>query len=282
MVSDWVMRLRSLVRKQTIDRDLDDEMAFHLEQHVAASLARGISQSEALRLARIEFGGVQQIKEEHRDARGISLVTDFGRDVRYALNTFRQLPAFTVLALLILAFGIAATTVMFAVINGVLVRPLPYPDAQHLVSVRASTESFGELWGFSYPDFVDLKQESRSLSVAAWRYAGGTIEAPGEAAYVDAREISAELFSVLGLSLERGRAFHSEEDRPGATPVAVISYSLWQRRFGGTTGVVGGALTFEGKQYTIAGVAPAGFALNGEAEVFTPLGQNTDVRMRNR
>src|SRR5262245_56045976 len=158
MVIDWVIRLRSLVWKRSIERDLDDEITFHVEQHIAASLARGLSQSEALRLARLDFGGVQQIKEEHRDARGLSLVTDLSRDIRYALNAFRQLPGFAVMALLILALGIAATTVMFTVINGVLVRPLPYPDSQDLVTLHASTESFSELWGFSYPDFLDLKQ----------------------------------------------------------------------------------------------------------------------------
>jgi predicted permease len=118
--------------------------------------------------------------------------------------------------------------------------------------------------------------------MAAWAWGGGTISAPGEPEYVFGRQISAELFRTLGVVPLRGRAFQPSEDRPGAAPVAIISYSLWQRRFGGDPSAIGGRLVFEGKPYVVIGIAPAGFQLSGDADVFTPLGQSTDPRIENR
>jgi hypothetical protein len=161
------------------------------------------------------------------------------QDSRYALRTFRQRPGFAVVALLVLALGIGATTVMFTVINSILLRPLGYPEPERLVTLRGHTEQLGEFWGFSNPDFRDAKRESRTLALAAWSYGGGTISEPGEPEYVFGREVSAELFSTLGVSPVRGRAFRPDEDRTGAAPVVIISYSLWQRDFGGEPSVIG-------------------------------------------
>jgi putative ABC transport system permease protein len=159
---------------------------------------------------------------------------------------------------------------------------LAYPEPERLVTLRGHTEQFGESWGFSNPDFGDAKRESRTLALAAWSYGGGTISEPGEPEYVFGREVSAELFSTLGVSLVQGRAFRPDEDRPGAAPVVIISYSLWQRDFGGEPSAIGKSLVLEGKSHTVIGVAPAGFQLDGEADIFTPLEQATDPRMQNR
>ncbi len=120
------------------------------------------------------------------------------------------------------------------------------------------------------------------MKIAGWTYSSGTISAPGEPEHVEARQISAELFSVLGVVPSRGRGFRPDEDRPGAAPVAMISYSLWQRRFASDPAAIGKELIFDGKTYEIVGVAPPGFQLSGEADVYTPLGQSTDPRMQNR
>ncbi len=206
------------------------------------------------------------------------------QDTRYALRTFRQKPGFTIIALLILSLGIGATTVMFAVINSVLLRPLSYPEPDRLVTLRTATEQIGELWGFSNLDFGDIKRASQTLDLAAWTYSGGTISEPGEPEYVNGRQISAELFPTLGISPLQGRAFRPDEDRPGAADVAMISYGLWQRDFGGQPSAIGRSLVYDGKPYTVVGIAPTGFLLDGEADVFTPLEprQNTDPRMQNR
>ena len=273
---------KRLWRRRQMEAQLEKELNFHLEQHTSQLVARGQTPDEARRQARLALGGPEQVKEKCRDARGTRWLEDLLQDTRYALRTFRQKPGFTVVALLTLALGIGATTVMFAVINSVLLRPLSYPEPDRLVTLRGFTEEFGEFWGFSNLDFEDAKRESRTLALAAWTYGGGTISEPGEPEYLFGREISAELFSTLGISPVQGRAFRPDEDRPGAAPVAIISYSLWQRDFGGESNAVGRSLVLEGKPYTVVGIAPAGFRLDGEADIFTPLEQTTDPRMQNR
>jgi predicted permease len=278
---NWWKRLS---RRTQMEAQLEKELSFHLEQHTSELVARGLTPDEARRQARLALGGAERVKERCRDARGTRWLEDFLHDTLYALRTFRRKPGFTIIALLILSLGIGATTVMFAVINSVLLRPLSYPAPDRLVTLRGSTESLGELWGFSHLDFSDVKAQSHTLALAAWTYSGATISEPGEPEYVNGRDISAELFSTLGISPIQGRAFSPDEDRPGAPPVAVISYGLWQRDFGGQQNTVGKSLIYDGKPYTVVGVAPAGFQLDGEADVFTPLEQrqNTDPRMQNR
>ncbi len=281
MLTDWMLRLRALFARSAVDRETDDELRFHIEQQMDVYEKSGLSRTEAARRARLEFGGIEQVKEDVRDARGTRWLDDVLRDTRFAFRTFRRLPGFAAMALLILALGIGATTVLFTLIDGVLLKPLAYPEPERLVTLHGFTEAV-ESWGTSYPDFLDVQHESGSLTMAAWKYSGGTISAPGDPEYVDGREISADLFAVLGLPLAQGRSFLPDDDRPGAAPVAIISHSLWQRRYGGNAAVIGQPMVFDGTPYTVVGVAPAGFGLDGAVDVFTPLGQDTEPRMRNR
>jgi putative ABC transport system permease protein len=205
----------------------------------------------------------------------------FLQDVRYAWRGLRKRPGFALLAILILALGTGAATTMFTVIDNVLLKPLAYPDSDSLVTVHVRVEKFGDAWGFSYPDFLDCRHESHSFDdVAAWTYSGGTVSSPGEPQYVTGRRISADLFPVLQLSLLKGRSFEAAEDQVGAAPVAIISARLWQQRYGSDPRAVGSQLLYDGAAYTIVGIAPPGFQLDGDADVFTPLGQNNDLRMR--
>jgi predicted permease len=275
--------LHRLWRRRQMEEQLEEELRFHIDQHTADLIAHGHPPDEARRQARLALGGPEQVKEQCRDARGTRWLEDLLQDFRYALRTLRQRPGFAVVTLSTLALGIGATTVMFTVINGVLLKPLSYPEPERLVTLHGQTEKYGDQWGVSYPNFLDCKRTSRSLApMAAWTYGGGTMSEPGDAEYVNGRQISSELFSVFGIPLARGRTFLPEEDRPGAPPVAVISYGLWQRRYNGSPSAIGKPLVFDGKPYTVAGIAPAGFQLDGEADVFTPLGQSTDLRMQNR
>ena len=172
---------------------------------------------------------------------------------------------------------------MFTVIDGVLLKPLPYPEPDRLASLYEQTEKYGGEWGLAYLSFLDCEHESRSLApMAAWHDAGGMVSEPGEAEYVAGRQVSASLFSVLGVAFLRGRAFLPGEDRPGGTPVAIVSYRLWQTRFGGDPGAIGARLVFDGKAYTVVGITPAGFQFSGDADLFTPLGQDTAPTMQNR
>ncbi len=278
----WWQRL---TRRDHMEEQLEKELRFHLEQHTADLIAQGHEPETARRQARLALGGPEQVKEECRDARGTRWLEDLLQDFRYALRTLRQKPGFAAVALCTLALGIGATTVMFTVINGVLLKPLAYPEPDRLVTLHERTEKatqFGNLWAFTYPNFLDCQRESRSLAMAAWTWGGGTVSKPGQAEYVDGRQISSELFSILGVTLSRGRAFRLDEDRPGAAPVIIISHGLWQRRYGGSPQAIGMPLVLEGKPYTVIGVAPPGFQLAGEVDVFTPLGQNTEPRMQTR
>jgi predicted permease len=265
-----------------MEEQLEKELRFHLEQRENTLVARGYSPAQARREARLALGGPEQVKEKCRDARGTRWAEEVLQDAGYALRTFRQKPGFAAVTLLILALGIGATSVMFAVVNSVLLRPLPFPKPDRMVILHGFTKDLGEFWGFSYPDFTDLNHEIRSVRIAGWTYSSGTISGPGNPEHVEGRQISAELFSILGVIPSSGRGFQTDEDRPGARPVAIISYDLWQRRFAGNRSAIGRELVFDGKTYDVIGVAPPGFQLSAEADVYTPLGQSTDPRTQNR
>ena len=269
--------------REQMDKQLEKELAFHIDKHISDLVAQGYDPEEARRLARIDLGGPEQVKEQCRDARGARWLEDLLQDFRYALRMLGKNRGFAAVALLTLALGTGATTIMFTVVNGVLLKPLSYPEPQRLVALHGKVQQFGEPWGFSYPDFLDYQSAGQSVGpMAAWTYGGGTISEAAGAEYVEGREISSELFSVLGVPLVRGRAFLREEDRRGAAAVAIISYGLWQRAYGGRADAIGGSLTLEGKSYTIVGIAPPDFRLEDEADVFTPIGQNIEPRMQNR
>jgi predicted permease len=275
-------------RRKHMEEQLEKELRFHLDQNTADLIARGYLPDEARRQARLTLGGPEQVKEECRRARGTRRLEDLLQDCRYALRTLRQKPAFAAVAVCTLALGSGATTVMFTVINGVLLKPLPYPEPERLVKVEEQTKGitnykWGDRWAFSNPNFLDCKREIRSLDLAARRYGGGAVRGTGEAEYVDGFQISSQLFAVLGVTPVRGRAFRPEEDRPGSAPVIIISYGLWQRQFGGNPAAIGMPLVFDGKPDTVVGIAPSSFRLGGEeVDIFTPLGQNTQPFMQNR
>lgn len=279
----WWQRFR---RRTQMEDQLDKELRFHLDQCAADLTARGLSPEEARRRARLALGGPEQVKEDCRDVRGTRCLEDLLQDFRYALRTLRRRPGFAAVALCTLALGVGATTVMFTVIDGVLLKPLPYPRPDRLVVLREQTDystQWGNLWAFTNPKYLDCKNQVRSLTMAGFRYNRGTISNPGDAGYADGREVSFELFSVLGVPLLRGRPFLPEEDRPGAAPVIIISYGMWQRRFAASPEAIGRSLVFDGRPYTIVGIAPAGLRLDGEeADFFTPLGQDTAPQMQDR
>ncbi|HEY6342080.1 MAG TPA: ABC transporter permease [Bryobacteraceae bacterium] len=278
--------LRRLLHRSRMENRLDQEVSFHLEQHIAALIERGHSPEEARRLARIELGGPEQVKEACRDARGTRWLEDFLRDVAYALRTLRQNRGFAAVALLTLALGTGATTIMFTLIEGVVWRPFPYRHPERLLRLQEQTDwntALGNLWGFTYPNYIDCKREVSSVDLAVSNFVRGTVSAPGSAEYVVGAEISSNLFSLLGTGVAQGREFLTEDDLPAATPVAIISHTTWESRFGAAPGAIGARITFDAKPYTIVGVMPAGFRLaDVELSILTPIGQDTSPRMQNR
>jgi predicted permease len=281
---NWWQRL---LRRKKMEEQLDKEVRFHLEQHASELIASGVEPREAWRRARLTLGGAEKVKEECRDARGTRWLEDLWQDFRYALRMVRQQPGFSVVAILTLALGVGASTVMFTVVNGVFVRPLPYPQPDKLVAVHGhsstwNTKAFGEQ-KLAYPDFLDCARESHSLILAGSLFNGGTVSGSGDPEYVDLQEISSNLFSVLRVNLLQGRAFLPEEDRTGAAPVIILGYSFWQRHFAGRPEALGTSVTLDGKLYTVVGITPAGFRVrDSEPDVMTPLGQDTAKFLQSR
>jgi predicted permease len=281
---NWWQRL---LRREKMEEQLDKEVRFHLEQHASELIAGGVEPREARRRARLTLGGAEKVKEECRDARGTRWLEDLWQDFRYALRMIRQQPGFSVVAILTLTLGVGASTVMFTVVNGVLLRPLPYPQPGKLVAVHGhsgtwNTKAFGEQ-NLAYPDFLDCVRESHSLLLAGSLFNGGTVSGSGDPEYVDLQEISSNLFSVLRVNLAQGRAFLPEEDRTGAAPVIILSYSFWQRHFAGRQEALGASVTLDGKLYTVVGITPAGFRVrDSEPDVMTPLGQDTAKFLQSR
>ncbi|HWX39856.1 MAG TPA: permease prefix domain 1-containing protein [Blastocatellia bacterium] len=174
----WWQRLR---RRNKLEEQLEKELRFHLEQHTADLIMKGHDPKEAWRQARLAIGGPEQVKESCRDVRGTRWLEDLLQDVRYALRTLRQRPGFAAVALLTLGLGCGATTVMFTLINGVLLKPLPYREPDRLLALQEQTDwstQFGNLWAFTYPNYLDCKSECLSVEMAAWRYNGARSQIP--------------------------------------------------------------------------------------------------------
>jgi putative ABC transport system permease protein len=191
------------------------------------------------------------------------------QDLRYAFRLLAKSPGFTAIAILTLALGIGANTAIFSVVNGVLLRPLAFRDPSRLVIV-AEKSPFPTI-STSYENYVDWRDQSRSFeSMEATRGTNLTLTGAGEAERLTARMAPAGLFPLLGVEASVGRTFLKEEDQAGGTPVALLSYGLWQRRFGGSRDIIGKPITLDAQPYTVVGVLPAGFQILQPAEVFVP------------
>ncbi len=273
-----------LVHRKRLEGQLRAELEYHLERQAADNLRAGMTEEEARRNAALQFGGVEQIREDCRDARGTRGVEATYQDIRFAWRMLRKSPGFAAAAVCTLALGIGANTAIFSVINGVILRPLPYREPGRLVALEEQSQTLGRRIAFSYLDFLDCKRASQSLEgIAAYRDYGVNVTSPGEAEYLHAQEISAGFLSTLGIKLFLGREFNSEEDRRGAAPVAMIGYSLWQERFAGSGNAIGARLVASGKGYTIVGILPADFHFFlEEGQVLTPIGQDDTIAMQNR
>ena len=194
---------------------------------------------------------------------------DLIRDLRYAFRFFLSRPAFSTIAVLTLALGIGANTAIFSVVNGVLLRPLPYRDPGRLVLV--AEKSSYPIISTSYQNWVDWRDQSRSFeSMEATRATSVTLSGEGEPERLNARMVTAGLLPMLGTRAEVGRTFLAAEDQPNGAPVAMLSHGLWQRRFGGSREILGQPVTLDGKPYTVIGVLPAGFQVFQPADLFLP------------
>jgi putative ABC transport system permease protein len=280
-------RLRALLRRGRLDRELDEELRYHLEREAELHVAGGMSREEARRAALRSFDGVARAEEECREARGVRLVEDSWQDVRYGLRTLRKRPAFSLVAVSTLALGIGANAAIFSVVNGVLLKSLPFPAPERLVALSETAES-GRATAVAFPNYLDWRTGQQVFEELAARLpAGGVLTGDGEPERVIGRFVTASFFRTLGVRPAAGRFFTEEEDRPGGGRLLVLGHELWQRRYGGDPAVAGRAVRYNGESWTVAGVMPPQFDFYGENNInnqfFIPLGHLADEQfMRDR
>jgi predicted permease len=256
-------RVIALFSHRRDDGDLDQEMAAHRALLMDEYRRRGLSEDEARRAAHLTLGNATQLHEAHREVRGAPLLEELGRDLQYAIRGFRRQPAFTLVAVLTLAIGIGANAAVFSIVNGVLMRPLAYPDPDALVSVTRSTPaSPGRV---SAAGWISLRRwesmrDARTLEIGVYRPAfEDAILGGREPVVLRAGRMSANVTGILGLRPILGRAFRSDEDTDGSALVTLISERLWERQFGRNPSIVGTTITLGSAPYTVIGILPAGF-----------------------
>jgi hypothetical protein len=265
-LTDLRFRLRALFGRDAMDRELDEEIAFHIDMEARKLEADGLSPKEALRRARVAFGGEERFKERARDAWGVGLLNDLRGDVRFAARQLIEHPAFSALAALTLALGIGGTVALFSVFNGLMLRPLPVADEDRVVT-------FWHAYDWRGVEFDFAKERVGAFqSLAAYSSDALTLRTDAGSSLILSTVSSAELFDVVGVPALLGRTFLEGEDRPGAEPVMVLSHELWVSDFGADPDVVGRMVDIGGRRTRVVGVMPAGFYFpTPEADVWTPL-----------
>ena len=270
-----------------VDADVEEELGFHLEMRARDFEAMGMTPDEARRAAQERFGDVERVGGELRDhdrrrARARhrrEYMSDLLQDLRYAMRGLVRTPGFTAVAVTTLALGIGATTAIFSVVNGVLLRPLPYPDAGRVAMIWMDNRRMGLHEDIhSWPNYVDLKTQTRSFasmtaySEGGYNVTGACTSGTCEPQRVPAVRATADLFAVLGVRPLAGRVFRAEEEEQERDAVVVIGHGLWTRMFGADPAAVGRTLRLNGRERTVIGVMPAGFAFpNAETELWVPL-----------
>jgi predicted permease len=279
MVSDLYIRFRSLFRRAKVNEELDNELRFHLEHQTEKYLQAGMSADEAMRHARMEFGGFAQVQEECREARGVAFLETLVQDVRFGLRMLGKSHGFTVAVVLTLALGIGANTAIFTFVNAVMLSSLPVSDPQRLVVAEWSarnrphhlgTSSFGDCHDYqgmrsdcslSYPMFQQIRDQ-KNLFANAMAFAGPVqldLSGNGAATMAQGELVSGSYFETLGVIAALGRTLESEDERPGAEPVVVLDYGYWKRAFGGSPTVIGRTIRLNNSVFTIVGVADSRF-----------------------
>src|ERR1044072_6778150 len=254
--------------------EMDEEMQQHVELEAEELARRGVPVDQAPPQARLAFGSVDRYREEGWEERRPRWIEDFGRDLRYSVGTLRRSPAFTLMAVLCVGLGIGVTTTIFAVVEGVLLRPLPFPRAQQLVSLyAASPKRAAHVVNLSRFDFDDWQQQGKSFAqLGMWTWSNMTLSGGGgEAERLETADVTANLFTLLGVKPALGRGFLPGEEGGGREHVLLLSWGLWQRRFGGAPAILGKPVEVDGAQYTVVGVMPQRFAFPQSGQAWRPL-----------
>jgi len=297
---DWNQQIRTQLAGLNLaparEAEIVEELAQHAEDRYRELQSGGATESEARRIALEEISGHELLARELRAVECTDvpepvvlgagskerLLAGLGQDLRYGFRTLRKNPAFTAVAMLALALGIGANTAIFSVVNGVLLRPLAYPDPDRLLTIFETTSEFSQA-SVAYPNYLDWRRESRSFTdIGAFRDNDFNFTGAGQPEQVSGEHVSASLWPVLGVTPFLGRNFMPEEDRQGAQCAAMLSYGFWTRRFGSDPDILGRVLTLNAVSCTVVGVLPRDLRFREYAQVFVPIEQWNSVELRTR
>ncbi len=270
----FLRRWRALTHKKELEDELDDELRFHLDRDVEQNIKLGMTPKDARNAALRAFGGVDQSKEECRDARGVGPLENTLRDISYSVRVLLKSYAFTIVVILTLALGIGANTAIFSFANGILLRPLPYPQSDRLAVVDETAHKRGmDSMSVSYPNFLDWREQNTvfediGLHFGTSRFA---LSGAGEPVEIRGSRITQGLFEILRVAPHLGRTFTADEDRPDQDAVVILGYDLWQKNFGGDPNIIGQKIVLSNRPRTVVGVMPRGFRYPEVSELWVPL-----------
>jgi predicted permease len=265
------LRFRSLFRRNQVEGELDEEFRYHIDRLTDEHIARGLSPADARRAALRAMHGVEQRKEECRDTRRVRIVEDALQDLRYAGRMLMRSPGFAVAAIVTLTLGIGATVAVFSVVNGVLLRPLAFPQPERLfLLIHSPRGPMIRQPSMSDRDYLAFREADRSFEhVAAFSSYNGNLVGAGDPAVISVGRVTREFFDVFGVPPALGRASLRDEEEKQPDRQIVLSHELWRSRFGADAAVVGKSITLDGESRTVIGVMPAGFTFPAEAVAWT-------------
>ena len=267
-------QLRNLFRKDAIERETDQELRFHLERQVATNIAAGLSPEQARRAALLDFGGVEQFKEDCREARGVNRIESLLADLRYGFRTLHKSPGFAIVSVLTLALGIGANTAIFSMVNALLLHPYNFRNLDSVVRVwedRGIDEGYDARY-IAPADAEDLRSSNSVFEgLTTYSFQSFGLGVAGDVQPILGCRVSANFFDVLAVSPAAGRPFTATEEQPGADQVAILSFGTWQRRFGGDPQLLGKTISLNRRVHTIVGIMPKNFDYPVPVELWVPL-----------
>ncbi|MBO0862240.1 MAG: ABC transporter permease, partial [Chloracidobacterium sp.] len=275
MLSRLKTALRALLRRTQAERELDDELRYHIEQQTEQNIRLGMNPEEARIAASKAFGGVEQAKERSRDTRGVRLIEDLWQDMRFGARMLAKSPSFTAVGVLTLALGIGANTALFSIVNALLLRPLPLPQPEQLVQVwEFDRQSSNQRFTVALPNLADWREQSQSFAQIAvylptsFSIAGGD----DQPERISVLSVSPNYFKVIGVMPGMGRDLRDEDGQSGGPRLAILSHGFWRRRFAADPNVIGQTIKLNSDDYAVIGVMPEGFAFpDSEVEVWSAM-----------
>jgi putative ABC transport system permease protein len=263
----WIKRLKGLWKRERINRELDEELRYHLDRRVTDSINAGMTPDEARHDAQNSFGNLTLQKERTRDVDILGWLESFAQDVRYGVRSLIKNPGFATVAILTLALGIGANTAIFSVVNGVLLKPLPFDHPEEIVWFQNMEANV--IWPHSAPEFIAYRDQNHTLSqIAAYRILNLTLTGRGPAESVRVDVVTPQYFPLLRVAPVVGRDFTDADGKPGAPRVAILTDGYWKSAFGGDAGAIGQTLALDGESATIVGVLPKDYLVPSNVSVF--------------